>query len=123
MYMKLFFILFVTLISGVSFSQKGVVHVNSNSFTNLIELGNTQILDVRTEQENKEGSIKGSVNIDFWHPEFITLVKNQFDKSEPLLIYCAGGGRSGMAADKLSKKGFKVIYDLEGGYDGYTNKD
>jgi len=121
--MKLFFVLLLILASGISFSQKGVVQVDSKSFNNLIKLGNTQILDVRTEQENIAGSIKGSINIDFWHPDFITLVKNQFDKSEPLLIYCAGGGRSGMAADKLRKKGFKVIYNLEGGFDGYTYND
>lgn len=104
-------------------AQKGVVHVDSKAFNNLIKLGNTQILDVRTENEYNDGSIQGSINIDYWHPEFMSLVKNNFDKSIPLLIYCAGGGRSAMAADKLRKKGFKVIYNLESGFDGYTYND
>ena len=100
-------------------SQKGVIKVNPKSFDNLVEMGNTQILDVRTAKEYKDGSITGSLNIDFWDPEFINKVKKEFDNSQPLLIYCAGGGRSRMAADNLRKKGFKVIYDLEEGYENY----
>ena len=48
------------------------------------------------------------------------LVKKRFDKSIPLIIYCEGGGRSAMAASNLRKNGFKTIYDLEGGYESYS---
>lgn len=101
------------------YGQKKIYIVNAVSFDNLIELGNKQILDVRTDKEFNEGHIKGALNIDFWNPEFLALVKSHFNKSEPLLIYCAGGGRSSMASQNLVKKGYKVIYDLEGGYEAY----
>jgi len=118
--MKSFLILFFTTILSISNAQKGIVLVNASTFDNLIELGNHQLLDVRTSDEFKSGYIKGAINIDFWDPAFMELVKERFDKSLPLMIYCAGGGRSGMAANNLRKKGFKTIYDLEGGYESYT---
>ena len=92
----------------------------TSTFDNLIALGNNQILDVRTSDEFDSGYIKGAVNIDFWDPAFKDLVKAKFDKSLPILVYCAGGGRSAMAANNLRKKGFKTIYNLEGGYESYT---
>ena len=106
---------------SISYAQKGIVLVNASTFDNLISLGNSQIIDVRTPEEFDSGGVDGAVNIDFWNPKFIDLVKSKFDKSIPVLVYCAGGGRSGMAAENLRKKGFKIIYDLEGGYESYNH--
>ena len=115
-------VLSLLFLSNGFFGQKGVVHVEANTFDNLIDLGNNQILDVRTVEEFEAGSIRGSVNIDYWNPEFLTFVKKKFDKNSPLLVYCAGGGRSALAADLLHKKGFKLIYNLDSGYDTYIDR-
>ena len=114
-------ILFVVILfiqAGV-YSQKGIIKIDVSTFNELTSKEKVQLLDVRTSKEYKNGNIKGSVNIDFWKSDFIVQVKNKFDKSEPLYIYCAGGGRSGMASENLKKKGFKLIYDLDGGYEAY----
>lgn len=118
----MFIVLSLLFLSIGLFGQKGVVHVEANTFDNLIDLGNNQILDVRTVEEFEAGSISESVNIDYWNPEFLTLVKSKFDKNFPLLVYCAGGGRSALAADQLHKKGFKLIYNLDGGYVAYIDR-
>ena len=118
----MFIVLSLLFLSNILFGQKGVVHIEVNTFDNLIDLGNNQILDVRTTEEFEAGSIRGSVNIDYWNPEFLTMVKKKFDKNSPLLVYCAGGGRSALAADQLHKKGFKLIYNLDGGYDAYIDR-
>lgn len=115
-------VLSLLFLSNGFFGQKGVVLVEPNTFDNLIDLGINQILDVRTTKEFEAGSIRGSVNIDYWNPEFLTFVKKKFDKNSPLLVYCAGGGRSALAADQLHKKGFKLIYNLNGGYDAYIDR-
>ena len=120
--MKIFIVFSLLFLSYGFFGQKGVVHIEANTFDNLIDLGNNQILDVRTMDEFDDGSINGSVNIDYWNPEFVSMVKKKFDKNLPLLVYCAGGGRSTLAADQLHKKGFKLIYNLDGGYDAYINR-
>jgi rhodanese-related sulfurtransferase len=114
------FILFLSVHVG-AFCQKGIKMVDVDTFTKLISQGDSQLLDVRTSKEFKQGNIEGSINIDYWKSDFIEQVKNKFDKSKPLYIYCAGGGRSGMASENLKKKGFKLIYDLEGGYEAYSD--
>jgi rhodanese-related sulfurtransferase len=37
------------------------------------------------------------------------------DKNIPVFVYCRSGGRSGKAAKKMKEKGFKSVYNLEGG--------
>jgi rhodanese-related sulfurtransferase len=115
---SLFFFVIIFIHAGV-YSQKGIIMIDVGTFNELTSELEVQLLDVRTSKEYKEGNIKGSVNIDFWKPDFLEQVKNKFDKSKPLYIYCAGGGRSGMASENLKKKGFKLIYDLDGGYEAY----
>ncbi len=43
-------------------------------------------------------------------------------KKDKIIVFCAGGGRSAMASKKLSRLGFKMIYDLEGGYESFIRK-
>ena len=117
--MKSILIFVLLFIQAEIYSQKGIIKVDVMTFTELTSEDKVQLLDVRTSKEYKKGNIEGSINIDYWEPGFIELVKSTFDKSRPLYIYCAGGGRSGMASENLKKKGFKLIYDLEGGYEAY----
>jgi len=109
----------VLFMSTQLFAQKGIIKTSPKAFDQLINSGNEQLLDVRTEDEFNSGHLEGAINIDIWSSSFIKQVKSSFDRSKPLLVYCAGGGRSAMAADDLKKKGFKLIYDLEGGIEAY----
>jgi hypothetical protein len=80
-----------------------------------------QIVDVRTSKEVAQGKIQGSVNIDYFSPTFVASALNKLDKTKPVLVYCAAGGRSASAAKDLKKAGFKKVYDLEGGYDSWKD--
>ena len=112
------FTLFLFL-NAYFFSQKGIIVSSPQAFEQLIISGNEQLLDVRTLDEFNSGHLEGAINIDIWTPHFIKEVKSHFDKTKPLLVYCAGGGRSAMAAKDLRKKGFRLIYDLEGGIEAF----
>lgn len=72
------------------------------------------LVDVRTPEEFAEGNIEGAQNINFLDPGF-EVEMLQFDKEEPLYIYCRSGARSAKAAKQLQKMGFKEIYDFKGG--------
>ena len=72
------------------------------------------ILDVRTEDEVKQGKIDQSVNIDFFDKEFAAKIKN-LDASKPVYIYCKSGGRSGKAAKMLYRAGFPEVHNVKGG--------
>ena len=75
---------------------------------------NIILLDVRTEQERKSGSINPSIHIPLHEISFKTdqLKKHQ---SREIICYCQSGSRSVSAAIKLKKLGFDSS-NMKGGY-------
>ena len=67
-----------------------------------------------TEDEYNSGYIENSLNIDYFSNEF-SVNADKLDKTIPIILYCRSGKRSSMSANKISKLGFKEIYNLEGG--------
>jgi rhodanese-related sulfurtransferase len=74
---------------------------------------NIVLLDVRTDTERKQGSIKGS-----YHIPITSLSSNQNElkkfKDAEIICYCRTGSRSLNAAAKLKKLGFNAS-NLKGG--------
>jgi len=64
-----------------------------------------QLLDVRTASEFNGDHIDGSINIPV---QAVSRNMDQLDKNKPVIVYCAMGGRSNVAASKLKAQGFKV---------------
>jgi phage shock protein E len=64
------------------------------------------LLDVRTSSEFNGNHIEGSKNIPV---QGIDQKLNSLDKNKPVIVYCAMGGRSNIAAAKLKAKGFQVV--------------
>ena len=71
------------------------------------------LIDVREPFEFRRNRIRGSVSI----PASGNLdkVADTLNKETPLFIYCTSGFRSSNAAVKLYDKGFRKLYNLEGG--------
>ena len=87
----------------------------------IISESNTVIIDVREESEVHDlGLIKNAIHIPRGLLEF-TLIPNspnnpvKIDENTKILVYCAGGYRSALAAKTLKDLGFKNVYNL-GGY-------
>ena len=74
------------------------------------------LLDVRTPQEFSTGHIKGALNINFSAPDFASKI-DELNKSATYLVYCKVGGRSGKAMQVMQEKGFKKVFNIEGGID------
>lgn len=77
------------------------------------------LLDIRTPQEIAQGKIAGAIELDYYQPDFEEKV-NQLDRSRPVFVYCAVGGRSQSALPMLQKAGFKEIYHLSSGIQGWV---
>jgi rhodanese-related sulfurtransferase len=92
--------------------------VTKIEFTELMKKPGAQLIDVRTPREFSNGFIEGAKNIDYNGDSFEKQMK-KLDKDKPVLVYCAAGGRSENAAELLQEWGFKEVYDLEGGYNGW----
>jgi rhodanese-related sulfurtransferase len=70
------------------------------------------IIDVRSPEELREGKIENSTLI-----PFMEIMRGNYTipQDRPLLLICAVGGRSYAAMQILSHKGYKEIYNLQGG--------
>ncbi len=89
-------------------------NVGVDQFSKLREVKTNVVLDVRTPAEFQAGHIPGAVNID-WNGVDFTRKIDALDKTKTYLVYCASGGRSARACDKMSTLGFSNLYNLEGG--------
>jgi len=96
-------------------SDKTAVDISASKAKEIIKKPNVQVLDVRTKEEVSAGTIPGSINIDFYSPDFKQKLET-LDKSKPVVVYCAAGGRSAKAMKQMSEVGFKEVYNVTGGY-------
>lgn len=79
-----------------------------------------QILDVRQPGEYKQEHIPGATLLPMAE---LDNSLDKLDQHKPVLVYCAIGGRSRMAAQLLAGKGFDKVLNLKGGikaWNGWT---
>jgi rhodanese-related sulfurtransferase len=108
---------------GAKAQQNNFIKIlTASEFNEAISNNNIQLVDVRTEQEFKEGAIEGALNIDFFQQKKFSEEFSKLDKKEPVYLYCRSGNRSQQAAAKLQEMGFSQIYDLQGGFMGWPFK-
>lgn len=72
------------------------------------------ILDVRTEDEYKDGYIANSVHLPLGQLKSRVSDLNPY-KEQPIIVCCRTGNRSSQAAVILKKQGFGDLYNLVGG--------
>jgi len=74
--------------------------------------GAPQLVDVRTSLEREQKFIAGSVGMPL---NRLLERSNELDKKQPVLVYCAGGYRSSIAASLLQQGGFSNVNEIAGG--------
>ena len=78
------------------------------------------IVDVREREEFVQGHIPGAIFIPRGYLE-LQIEQHQPDRTQPLVIYCAGGVRSVLAARNLQEMGYTTVISLAGGFNGWKN--
>jgi hydroxyacylglutathione hydrolase len=73
-------------------------------------------IDVRAPRERDQKYIAGSLGIPLNH---LTENLEKLPKDRPLLVYCAGGYRSSIAASLLQRGGFDSVGEIAGGIVGW----
>jgi rhodanese-related sulfurtransferase/peroxiredoxin len=104
--------------AGAPASPTSVALVSPDEFQKLIAKGEGILIDVRTPGEYALGHLANSVNINLRAKDFAEQMQ-KLDKSKTYLVYCASGGRSTQACDKMSKSEFPHLYNLKGGIDAW----
>ena len=103
-----------------------IKQIKSSDIKKFIEVNpNTVLLDVRTEDEwntvgkpdTKNLGIKSYFITISQDPSFIDSVKKSINKKEQVLVMCAAGGRSIIAANLLAKEGYNT-FNVTDGFSG-----
>jgi hypothetical protein len=81
--------------------------------------GDIQILDVRSEEEYKQGHIPNSINIPLSELENRL---NELDRSKEIITVCASGVRSDKAARRLMEMRFDIVKNMSGGMMAWEGK-
>jgi adenylyltransferase/sulfurtransferase len=85
-------------------------------------LGNGEyaVIDIRERDEFVQGHIPGARFIPRGFLE-LQIEQHEPDRDKPLVIYCAGGVRSVLAARNLKEMGYTNAISLIGGFNGWKN--
>ena len=79
------------------------------------------LIDVREESEYAADHLPGAVHLGKGIIE--RDVENRVpDQDTPVVLYCGGGFRSALAADKLQKMGYTHVLSMDGGIRGWREK-
>lgn len=105
-------------------TNKGV-HLDAKSFNEITEDPNTVLIDMRNHYETEVGHFEGAITPDVETfreslPIIEDMLKEQKDKN--LVMYCTGGIRCEKASAYYKHKGFKNVYQLEGGIIEYARQ-
>ena len=99
-------------------ANKQIKRLSFDESIDLIKNHSTLIIDVREESEaHSSGVIKNAIHIPRGLIEFkISNISTITEEDTNILVYCAGGYRSALAANTLKDFGFKNVFNI-GGYD------
>lgn len=108
-------------------AKQQVKLVNVNEAKQLIDSGQDPlVVDVREPGEYQQGHIKGAIHIprgvmemkvDRTTPAFDPKFA---DPQKTIIVHCAAGGRSAVAAQTMKAMGYTNVCSMEGGFDGWT---
>ena len=81
------------------------------------------LIDIRDIRElQKEGQVEGANHIprgmlEFWlDPESVYFKEGKLDLKKEMVLFCAGGLRSALAAKSLKDMGFEKVSHIDGGF-------
>ena len=97
-------------------------HLDPKEWNELIKKKDTHIIDTRKPFEFNVGTFKKSVNPDVDNFRNFPKYLNKLKKDKPVAMFCTGGIRCEKTSVYLKKKGFKNIYQLNGGILNYLKK-
>lgn len=106
-------------------TNKGV-HVNASRFNELIEDPDTLLVDMRNHYESEIGHFKGAItpDVDTFRDSLDLIEEDlkEHKEDKKLVMYCTGGIRCEKASAYYKHKGFKNVFQLEGGIIEYARQ-
>jgi len=85
-----------------------------------------QIVDIRDWREvEREGTLPGALlaprgMLEFWVDPASQYYRDLFTPDKRFILYCAGGGRSALAAKAMKDMGYPDVAHMEAGFTGWA---
>ena len=102
---------------------KDIKTIDKDEAYDLVEEKKCNLIDIRDIRElENEGRVENSNHIprgmlEFWlDPESIYFKEGKLDLKKEMVLFCAGGLRSALAAKTLKEMGFKKVSHIDGGF-------
>ncbi|MFM1878843.1 MAG: hypothetical protein RLZZ241_1709 [Bacteroidota bacterium] len=106
-------------------TDKGI-HVDAARFNALLEDPEALVVDMRNHYESEIGHFENAITPDVdTFRDSLDLIEEQlrdFKETRKLVMYCTGGIRCEKASAYYKNKGFKQVFQLEGGIIEYTRQ-
>jgi len=88
------------------------------------------LIDIREKDELENTGIVENSNhiprgmLEFWlDPESLYFKNEKLDMSKEMVLFCAGGARSALAAKTLKEMGFEKVSHIDGGFAAISQSD
>ena len=107
----------------VNKALKEIKTISTEEAHTMMKDGKSNLIDIRDIRElQNEGKVEGAVHIprgmlEFWlDPESIYFKEGKLDLDKEMVLFCAGGLRSALAAKTLKDMGFDKVSHIDGGF-------
>ena len=123
----------MTIKSSQTLVSEALCEIKTITADEALELsndGNCTLIDIREKGElDKTGRVESSNHIprgmlEFWlDPEGPYFKSGKLDMSKEMVLFCAGGLRSALAAKSLKEMGFEKVSHIDGGFAAISQSD
>lgn len=103
----------------------GGQHLDAESFNKITDQANTVVVDMRNHYESEVGHFENAICPDVTtFRESLPIIEDllEEEKDKNLVMYCTGGIRCEKASAYFKHKGFKNVYQLDGGIIEYARQ-
>ena len=107
----------------VSEALEEVKTISKDEAHEMVNGNKCNLIDIRDIRElQKEGQVEGANHIprgmlEFWlDPESAYFKKGKLNLDKEIVLFCAGGLRSALAAKSLKDMGFEKVSHIDGGF-------
>ncbi len=104
--------------------------INVSEAFNLVQNNKCNLIDIRDIRElENEGRVENSVHIprgmlEFWiDPNSQYFKEGKLNLDKEMVLFCAAGARSALAAKSLKDMGFEKVSHIEGGFGSIKQSD
>ena len=122
-------LLYINIMNIKSSSQlvaealKEIKTINTDEALKMIEENNCNLIDIRDVHElENTGKVENSVHITrgmleiYLDPNSALFQQGILDQNKEMVLFCAGGVRSALAAKSLKDMGFEKVSHIDGGF-------